>query len=69
MLDDGAVDREFVLRRAPTPVRRRGFGNQGFEDGVYDTVVPVLSLAVVVGCGGCEGGVAGVVADLSQACC
>lgn len=66
MLDDGAVDAEFVLRRLVFRCRLR---DQGLEDGVDDVVVPALRRGVLVGCRGGERGVAGVVADLAEARC
>ncbi len=62
VLYDRTIYTEFIL------VRRRfrggGLGDQGFEDGVDDAVVPDGGLGVVVGGSGGEGGVACVVADL-----
>ena len=65
MLYDGAGHCEFVLRAAFG--RGCGFGDEGFEDGVDDAVVPVLCLVVVVGGGGGESRVTGIVADLFEA--
>lgn len=62
VLDDGAVDGEFVARGGG--VRAGGFGDEGFEDRVDDGVVPGFGRGVGVGGCGREGGVAGVGADL-----
>lgn len=65
MLDNGAVDAELI----PGVGGPRGglrFGHERFQHRVDDGVVPCGGLGVVVGRGGREGRVAGVVADLTE---
>lgn len=66
MLDYGGVDDELVLGRAAGGL---GLGDEGFEDGIDNVVVPGLRGGVLVDAGGADGGVACVVADLAEAGC
>jgi hypothetical protein len=74
VLNNRAVDRELVpalagvfFLRFKAVGRGRGFGYEGLQDAVDYCVVPGCGAFVLVACGGCEGGVAGVGGYLGEA--
>jgi len=66
VLDDGAVNRELVGRGTRPCAAGSGFGDQGAENVVDDSVVPSLSAGMVVDFDFFESCEAGIVGDLLQ---